>query len=112
MSRAGELRHRVNVMRPPQAPLSTRGQPQGNDTLVIEGWPCRVVQTGASEADESGGPSATATFEVSGYADPKRPIKQRDYLLFNGRRLDVSSVVDPDMRGVEVVLNCGEVVSG
>ena len=101
------MRHFVDVMRPGQA-HGTRKEVQGKAETIIKNWPCAIESTGSGESELAGGVVATATYQVNGYADPLRPIKSRDYLLFNGRKLFVSSVEDVRMDGVEVALTCGE----
>lgn len=109
MLTAGKLIHSVTVLRPPAGNFGTRGEKQGQAEVIYKNWPCSIVQTGGSESDQAGGTFSDATHEVEGYTDPKKPIKPRDYLLFNGRRLDISSVIDPEQNGLIAVLTCGEV---
>lgn len=106
--RAGTARHFVDVMRPAASPLGSRGQPKGQDAIHIKGWPCNITPTGSAESDQSSGSLSEATYEVEGWGDPERPIRGSDYLLFNGRRLDISSVIDRQMNGLDIFLTCGE----
>ena len=103
------LRHQCDVMRPATVTHS-RGEQRGKDTVLIKGWPCAITPSGGTEIDQAGSTYADATYQVEGYQDPRNRIKPKDYLLFEGRRLNISFVEDPLMNGEIAVLTCGEQV--
>lgn len=105
--RAGDLRQRVNVMRPTKTE-GTVGQTQGNPETIIRNWPCSIEALSGRELELARSTFAAATLKVEGYGDPKKPIKETDYLEFGERKLYVGFVNDQDQNGVELSLVCGE----
>lgn len=98
-----------DVMRPAKN-VQSRGEEKGKDTVVIGAWPCTITPTGGSEVDQAGSTFADATYQAEGWQDPTNRIKPKDYILLEGRRLDISFVDDRRMNGEYVVLTCGEQV--
>lgn len=107
MIRAGELRHHVNVLLPPQG-QDKHGEPQGNPTVVVENWPCSISQLRGNELEQARQVLATATHEIKGYIDPQRPITAEHYLQFGTRKFEIGDAEDVGERGVEYRLICGE----
>jgi hypothetical protein len=99
------FRHTADIYRPTEA-LNTRGGQEGQPVLLVGDWPCEVTPTGGTEVEQAGGTFADATYEVAG-RHPGIEVKPRDYLLWNKRRLEISSIVEPQRLGSPMVLTCG-----
>ena len=102
------LRHIVTVKRPPAGNLGTRGSKQGEAATIYADWPCSIVTLSGSEAEKARQMFATATVQLKGYTDPKKPIKTYDFIEFGSRTFNVGFVNDVDQLGLEVELLCGE----
>lgn len=108
--KAGDLDHIVTVMRPATSEGSL-GQTQGQPAAVYQTWPCSITPLSGQESYDVRQVGAARTFEVKGYTDPKRPIKETDYLTLGSlgkRQLHIAYVEDPMQNGVQVRLVCGE----
>lgn len=101
------MRHVVTVMRPAEA-VGSLGQTQGQPTVVYHQWPCSIKTLNGSETNDVRQVGASRTFEIEGYTDPKKPIKETDYLTLGSRTLHVAFVDDEQQNGVKVRLVCGE----
>jgi head-tail adaptor len=105
--RAGELRHRVDVLRPPTS-LDDRGQPRGQEEVVLRQVPCGIETLNGREAEQARTNYAEATHRVRMYGDPSKPIKTKDYLQFGTRRLEIGFIDDELQNGIKLTLICGE----
>ena len=101
------MRHVVTVMRPAEA-VGSLGQTQGQPTVIYQTWPCSIKTLSGQESDDVRQVGAARTLEVEGYTDPKKPIKETDYLTLGARTLHVAFVDDEQQNGVKVRLVCGE----
>jgi hypothetical protein len=110
------LRHRVDVMRPPQQ-QNQLGDGTGQEDCIIPNWPCSVVTLTGRELERAQQIVATAELAVEGYGDPKKPILEKDYLKFvdgvkgtkdKPRKLNVMAVIDEQQNGLKLKLICGE----
>lgn len=111
LARAGEMRHVVTVMRPTKA-LDDRGQLQGKDETIIQHWPCSIEALSGNKAAQARTLVPTVTHQLEGYGNPAKPLKPKDYVTVNGRRLDIEFINDKRMNGVELSLLCTEVILG
>jgi hypothetical protein len=109
MLRGGDLKFQCDVMRPATS-VHSRGEEKGKDAILYPNWPCSITPTGGTEGEQAGSTYADMTYQVEGYQDPNKRIQPKDYLLFQGRRLNISVVDDPEMNGLIAVLTCGEQV--
>jgi head-tail adaptor len=106
-SKAGRMRHVVNVMRPTKA-KGTLGETQGTDKTVMKNWPCAIKTLTGNEQEDARQNGATANLEVSGYGNPGNPFKETDYLQFGERKLNIAFIDDVNQNGIELRLLCGE----
>jgi hypothetical protein len=100
-------RHVVTVMRPATSD-GTLGETQGQPTVVYQTWPCSIKPLSGAESQDVRQTGASRTFEIEGYTDPKKPIKETDYLKFGERTLHIAYIDDLIQNGVQVRLVCGE----
>lgn len=107
------MRHRVNVMRPTSAEGSI-GQLQGKPELLMANVPCSIKPiSGSSESEDARQNGVVAQLTVELYADPRKPIKERDWLYVHPitddcRKLNIAYVQDEEQNGIELTLFCGE----
>jgi hypothetical protein len=110
------MRHVVKVMRPAKA-TNTIGNTQGQPDTICNAWPCSIETLSGREAELARQTFAAATLKVEGYGNPKKPIRESDYLEFidgvtgtkdKPRKLYVGVVNDKHQNGVELSLLCGE----
>jgi hypothetical protein len=100
-------RHVVTVMRPATSD-GTLGETQGQPAVIYTNWPCSIKPLNGTESQDVRQTGASRTFEIEGYTDPKKPIKETDYLKFGERTLHIAYIDDPMQNGVQVRLVCGE----
>lgn len=105
--RSGKLIHRVTVMGPPGS-RGTRGEVQGQPVVVLKDWPCSIETLSGTKTEQAHQLFAEATHKVKGYASKLHPFKQRDWLLFQGRKLFIGFINDLDMKGIEYELLVAE----
>lgn len=114
--KAGMMSFRVNVMRPTKT-TDTIGNTRGKPETIIADWPCSITTLSGRELELARQTFAAASLKVEGYGDPKRPIRETDYLEFDDgvistkdepRKLHVGVVIDADQNGIELSLLCGE----
>ena len=108
------MRHVVTVMRPTEA-QGTRGQMQGQPTVIIEQWPCSIETVSGNKAVQARSVFAEATHKVGGYGNPAKRLKERDYLTggsIGERKLFIGFINDIHQNGVELELLCSERTGG
>ncbi len=104
------LRHVVTVMRPSEA-TDSRGQTQGNPETIISEWPCSIETLNGREVVQARTVFATVTHRVTDlYLDPTKRLKAKDYLMLNGRRLNIEFPNDTQQNGVRWEALCNEQV--
>jgi SPP1 family predicted phage head-tail adaptor len=104
---AGQLRHRIAIVRPEANPEEDDyGQPQGAPATVRTCW-ARVRSLSGKEAEEKRQLAAEATHEVlMRYFDDVEPS---DQVVFDGRTFEIAGPPrDPDNRKIALVLLCKE----
>lgn len=101
------MRHLVNVMRPPPQ-YGQKGDATGQDETVIPKWPCSIETLSGRELERAQQMVATAELVVEGWGHPTKPIKEKDYLQFGARRLNVMAIIDKQQNGISLKLLCGE----
>lgn len=106
-SKAGTFRHRVTVMRPTGAHAKAGGL-AGADSVVLKDWPCSIETLAGREVEQAHTVFAEASHKVKGYACKSSPFKERDYLQFGERRLNIGSINDIDQKGLMLELLCEE----
>lgn len=102
------FRHIADIYRPSEA-LGSRGGKEGADQLLVSDWPCEVTQLGGTEVEQAGATFADLTFEAVG-RDPGVAITPKDYLVWQKRRLEITSITEPVRIGMPLVLACGGAV--
>lgn len=100
-------RHQVDVMRPPPN-FGQKGNESGQDETITKDWPCSIKTLIGRELERAMQIVATAELAVEGYGNPNKPIKEKDYLQFGERRLNVMGIIDEQQNGIHVKLLCGE----
>jgi SPP1 family predicted phage head-tail adaptor len=98
MIRAGEFRHRVTIQAP--VPTSDPRWGEGVEWQDVDTVWAKVVPTAAAEDDKDGGVKGAARFDVTLRFRPG--VTSADRLVWGGRTLDVTGVVDVDARGREL----------
>ena len=108
--RAGELDQIVTVFGPTEA-IDTVGAARGQPTVIHEKWPCSIKPLSGQESEAVRQVGESRTFEVEGYADPRKPFNAT-YWLSKGslgeRKLNIAFVDDQMQNGTVVRLVCGE----
>jgi hypothetical protein len=108
--RAGDLDQLVMVMGPTEA-TDTVGALQGMPATIYERFACSIKPLSGQESEAVRQVAAARTFEVEGYTDPKKPMKET-YWLTKGslgeRKLNIAFVDDQMQNGTVVRLVCGE----
>ena len=97
----------VNVMRPTKA-QGPDGQPQGQDEVWRAEVPCSIETIAGTQPEVGGQQRAITTYTVEMYGNPDKPMKHSDYLLWQGRRLNIADIADERQNGVQLTLICGE----
>jgi len=97
----------VEIRRPTEA-VDGFGQTSGGDTTIYT-VPCRVETLSGRELVQARTVFELASHRVTKlYLDPAKRLKAKDYLLLNGRRLDIGFLNDLRQTGVEWELLCNE----
>jgi hypothetical protein len=107
-------RHIVNVMRP-TSNLDDRGQRQGNDETIIKEWPCKIETLSGNKAQIERMAIPTATHTVTGWGNPDKRLKDKDYLTggnLGDRTLLIELINDKNLNGVNLILTCSETKLG
>lgn len=107
------FRHYVNVMKPTDAEGS-RGERQGQDSIVRQGVPCSIETLSGAEGERARGTYGDVTYKVTMYADRLRPITSAMYLsggTLGKRQLHIAFVNDRDQVGFVLELLCGELTT-
>lgn len=111
---AGELRHYVDVMKPTAA-IGSRGELEGQASLVRQGVACSIETLSGREAEIARSTYPDATYRVRLYADPSKPVSEEMYLTggtLGKRKLQIGFKNDIDQVGFVNELLCGEDLSG
>ena len=101
------MRHIVNVMRPTEA-VGSLGQLQGKPETVMREIPCSIRSLSGNEQEQARQNSVSATLAVEMYGDPKKPLKEKDWLQFGDRKLNIAYIDDVNQNGLQLKLLCGE----
>ncbi len=103
--RSGQLRHRITLERPRQTDVSAQGQSVevweevGRFWAAVEPLSARQFVSGDQQRGET-----THTVRIR-WIDG---VTLRDRIDFNGRKLNIASVINPDERNRELQLICVE----
>lgn len=101
---AGQLRHRVQWLSVTET--ATNGKITNTETSQGTFW-AAVKTLSSTESNTSNKVQATKQHEVTmRYVGN---IKQKDILVFNARRLQVTGVDNVDNRNIELIMTCVEV---
>ena len=105
----GTKRHRVDIMAPPTT-LDGRGQIDANEdpVTVAQGIPCSIEPLQGRELELARQVMANAQHKVTVWASNKWKLTTQNWLVFNGRRLNIGHISDTSAIGHEYVLTCGE----
>ena len=101
------MRHVGHVMRPPPQ-YGQVGETAGQDATIIPDWRFSLKTLTGRELEIAQQMTAVATLEARGWGNPKRPVKETDYIQFGERKLNVVLVDDLQQNGVELRLLCSE----
>lgn len=106
-SKAGRMRHVVNVMRPPP---QQGDSPQKTPEVFRNGVPCSIDPMSGREIERMNQMGAIASHKVVMYGDPKKQIKRVDWLIDEtGKRLNIVDKADPSRCDIgEITLFCME----
>ncbi len=108
----GAMRHRVDVMRPPE-PQGEGGQLNSQPTTFIQKLPCSIDNLTGRELERLQQMYAKADSKVTFWGDPTRQVENTDWLIDEfGKRLNIVQINDPlrNQQGL-VTLICSEEVS-
>lgn len=108
--------HQVDVMNPPDS-IDDRGQEVGQDSIYLPKVPCSIEPLTTREQEVARQTYATATYKVTFYGNPKKPITHRHWLRQKSvsnpseyRRIEIGSALDVRQNGELWECLCGEVV--
>lgn len=104
--------HVVNVMRPTSA-TGPLGELQGIPELLMNNVPCSIKPVSGSESEDARQNAPTAQLTVELYGDPRKPIKETDWLEVHPitdppRKLNIAYIQDEEQNGIKLTLFCGE----
>lgn len=105
--RAGDLRHRCDVLETPNA-QGGYGEGIGNDGVYLRNIPCSLEHLSGREAEVARATFGAATHKVKMYGDPRKPIKKTHTLKVGERILHIADVKDVMQNGHQYELLCGE----
>lgn len=100
----------VAIMRPTET-TDGFGLNRGNPETLYAQVPCKIETLTGRELVQARTVFATVTHRVTDvYLDPKKRIKAKDYLMLNGRRLNIEFPNDIRQNGEKWELLCNEQV--
>jgi head-tail adaptor len=94
-------------MRPGEA-VGSLGELQGKPETVIKNVPCSIKTLSGNEQESARQNGVTATLAVEMYGDPNKPLKEKDWLEFGSRKLNIAHIEDVNQNGLQLKLLCGE----
>lgn len=110
-SAPGKRIHRVTLQNPGPAVPTADGYTQSWTDLTPAGWTVSIERASADNLERiaAGAVVASASHIIEGPYHPQVTTKTR--VLFNGRTFNVTAVINPGERNVDLQLACEEVIA-
>lgn len=106
---AGKLRQRVTIQRPTYTRNEDGERIESlQDVRTVWAWARRIRASERAQAGAAGQVVAEADWRVTLRVDPNNELLPTDVIVYDGRRLDIISIVDVDEEGVMLEVDCRE----